>query len=286
MTAPAAPRPPCPRCASLHVKRDGSSCPDNPRYRCHGCRRTFTARTATSFAGYRWPAAIILTAVRWYGRYRLSVADVRDLLAERGIDVSARTVLSWVHTFGPLLAAEARRHARPLRRQWFCDETYVRVSGKWMYLYRAVDEDGQAVDVLLREHRDSAAAEAFFQQALARRGSPPEQIVTDKHQAYIGAVRRHLPAAEHVRTGLHRARGFTTKPIERSHVPVKDRLRPMRGLQSVRTGQCLIESLELARSVHRGFVAIAPISLRSCVHARARASATIYAALGQRLRTA
>jgi transposase, IS6 family len=224
--------------------------------------------------------------VRWYGRFRLSVADVRDLLAERGIDVSARTVLSWVHTFGPLLAAEARRHARPLGRQWFCDETYVRVSGKWMYLYRAVDEAGQVVDVLLREHRDRASAEAFFQQALDRCGGTPERIITDKHQAYMGAVRRHLPAAEHVRTGLHRARGVTTKPIERSHVPVKDRLRPMRGLQSVRTGQCLIESVELARSVHRGFIRVAPSNSGSRVHEWARACATIYTALGQRLRAA
>jgi transposase, IS6 family len=208
-------------------------------------------------------------AVRWYGRFRLSVADVRDLLAERGMDVSARTVLAWAHTFGPLLAAEARRHAPPVGRCWYVDETYVRVSGRWMYLYRAVDEHGQVIDVLLREQRDLASGRAFFAQAIARRGVRPALVVTDKHSAYPRAIRRHAPRARHVRTGLHRARGETTKPIERSHVPVKDRLRPMRGLQSVRTGQCVIEAVEAMQALRRGLhhrERVAPLS----VHERAR----------------
>src|ERR671926_1659484 len=103
--------PACPRCSSPAIKRDGRSSPGRPCLRCRGCLRTFTERTGTPFAGYRWPRDVIVMAMRWYGRFRLSVADVRDLLAERGMDVSARTVLAWVHTFGPLLAAEARRHA-------------------------------------------------------------------------------------------------------------------------------------------------------------------------------
>ena len=114
-----------------------------------------------AFRGVPWPREVIVTAVRWYGRFRLSLRDVCDLLAERGVDVSPRTVLSWVHTFGPLLAAALRRKARPLGSRWYVDETYVRVSGAWAYLYRAVDEMGQVVDVLLREHRDLASARAF-----------------------------------------------------------------------------------------------------------------------------
>ena len=135
--------PACPRCSSRVFKRDGRSSPGHHRLRCASCQRSFTARTSTPFAGYRWPREVIVMAVRWYGRFRLSSADVRDLLAERDMDVSARTVLAWVHTFGPLLAAEARRHARPVGRHWYVDETYVRVSGRWMYLYRAVDEHGR-----------------------------------------------------------------------------------------------------------------------------------------------
>jgi hypothetical protein len=89
-----------------------------------------------------------------------------EVLAERGIDVSNRTVLRWVQAFGPRLAAEARKHRRPLGRHWYTDEIFFfRGKEKW-YLYRAVDEHGQVVDVLLREHRDTASAEAFFEQAL------------------------------------------------------------------------------------------------------------------------
>ena len=115
------------------MKRDGRAA-GCQRFRCHACRRTFTGRTGTPFAAHRWPLEVIATAVRWYLRYRLSAADVRDLLAERGIDLSARIVLAWAHTFGPLLAAEGRRHARPVGTCWWTDETYVRVGGRWASL--------------------------------------------------------------------------------------------------------------------------------------------------------
>lgn len=167
-------------------------------------------------------------AVRWYFSYRLSTANVCNLLAERRLDVSRQTVADWVQKFGVLLAAVGRRYAKPLGRRWFVDETYVRVGTKWAYLYRAVDEAGQVVDVLLREKRDLKSAKAFFKQAIKRRGLVPNEVVTDKHQAYLRAVRQHAPNAKHRRTGLHRKRALTTKSIERSHVPVKDRLRSMR----------------------------------------------------------
>ncbi len=100
-------------------------------------------------------------------------------------------------------------------------------------LYRAVDETGQVVDVLFREHRDTESAVAFFRQALARTGWRPSQVISDHHQPYVKAVQEVLPEAKHVRTGLHRARGETTKPIERSHVFTRDRLRASRGLKGI-----------------------------------------------------
>ena len=221
------------------------------RFRCRMCGRTRTDRSGTPFARYRWPWEGSVTAVRWYGRFRRSLRDVCALLAERGVDVSPRTVLSWVHRFGPLLAAELRRRARPLGARWYLDATYVRVGGAWAYLYRAVDETGQVVDVLLREQRDLASARACLQQARRRRASRPETVITDKHPAYRRAVRRHVPRATHVRTGLHRARGETTQPVERSHGPVKDRLRALRGLRSVATGQRVLEAVEVAQAVRR-----------------------------------
>ena len=231
---------------------------------------------------------VIVTAVRWYGRFRLSLRDVCDLLAERGVDVSPRTVLSWVHTFGPLLAAELRRKARPLGSRWYVDETYVRVAGAWAYLYRAVDETGQVVDVLLRERRDLASARAFLQQARRRRAPGPAAVITDKHPAYGRAVRRHVPRAAHTRTGLHRTRGETTTPVERSHAPVKDRLRAMRGLRSVATGQRVLEAVEAAQAVRRGDLWRVPGRARTGVvatdGARARKQALTFLFAAQDLR--
>ena len=247
--------PSCPRCACEKTNKDGIA-HGRQRYRCGGCCRTFTTRTATPFSGYRWPQVVIIMAVRWYTCYRLSTANIRALLAERYVDVSARTILSWVHTFGPLLAAEGRRQARPLGTRWWCDETYVRVSGAWAYLYRAVDEYGQVVDVLLRSRRDLASAKAFVAQAVARRRSTPCLVITDKHPAYPRAIREHIPHARHLQTGLHRASGPTCLPIERSHIPIKDRIRPMRGLQSIRTGQSLVEGIEVAGAIRRGDLGI------------------------------
>jgi IS6 family transposase len=113
-------------------------------------------------------AEVITTAVRWSFRDRRSAAAVRDRLAERHLDVSARTVLAWAHTFGPPLAAEGRRHARRVGTTWYADETSVRVAGRWACLYRALDEQGQVVDVRLREHRELESARTFFDQAIAR----------------------------------------------------------------------------------------------------------------------
>ncbi len=110
--------PPCPRCAGGEVKKDGRD-DATQQYRCRPCRRTCIARTGTPFAGHRWPPEVIVTAVRWSLRLGLSAADVRDLLAERGVDVSARTVLHWVQKFAPLLARAGRRAAtRPGTLCW------------------------------------------------------------------------------------------------------------------------------------------------------------------------
>jgi IS6 family transposase len=112
------------------------------------------------------------TAVRWYLRYRLSRADVRDLLAKRDVDVSARAILSWAHGSGPLLAAARRRRARPCGRRWWVDETDVGVAGRWAYRYRAVDEAGQVVDVLLRAAGPRACPRLLRSGGFAARRSP------------------------------------------------------------------------------------------------------------------
>ncbi len=277
--------PPCPVCQQPASKRDGFDAADRQRYACRSCRRDFTDRSASAFAGYRWPAEVILLAVRWSLSHPLSATSVMELLAERGIDVSKRTVLRWVQTFGPLLAAEVRRHRRPLGSKCYVDEVFFFRGKEKRYLYRAVDETGQVVDVLFREHRDTASAAAFFRQALARTGWRPAQVISDHHQPYVRAVQEVLPEAEHVRTGLHRARGETTKPIERSHVFTRDRLRASRGVKALATGQRFFEGFEALHALRRGHACLGALvpghdPAAAGVHERVRAVARAVTALG------
>ena len=211
-----------------------------------------------------------------------------ELLAERGIDVSKRTVLRWVQTFGPLLAAEVRRHRRPLGSRCYVDEVFFFRGMEKRYLYRAVDETGQVVDILFREHRDTESAVAFFRQALARTWWHPTQVISDHHQPYVRAVQEVLPEAEHVRTGLHRARGATIKPVERSHVFVRDRLRGARGVKTLATGQRFFEGFEALHALRRGHAFLAALvpgydPLQATVHEGVRAVARAVDALGSRL---
>jgi putative transposase len=170
-----------------------------------------------------------------------------QLLAERHIDVSARTVLHWVQTFGPQLASVLRYHRRRVGRRWYVDEVFCFRSKHKRYLYRAVDQHGRVVDILLQDKRDRANAAAFFRRALSRSGMTPHTIVGDHHRPYIKAVASAVPLARHIRTGLHRDRGETTKPIERSHVATRDRLRGMRGLKTATWGNVFWNVLKDSR---------------------------------------
>jgi putative transposase len=213
------------------------------------------------------------------------------VLAERHIDVTARTVLNWVQTFGPQLAAALRRHRRRVGRQWTVDEVFCFRGKRKLYLYRAVDEHGQVIDVLLRDKRDRASAEAFFRQALARTDVTPKAVITDHHQPYVKAVAAVIPFARHVRTGLHRCRGYTTQPVERSHVPTRDRLRATRGLRTVRTGQRFLESFEAWHALRRGMVKLRPLvpryrPTRASMHETARAIVVAIDILGTQLKKA
>jgi len=277
--------PPCPACQQPAAKRNGHDRRGRQKYACRTCRRTFTDDTNSAFSGYRWPADVILTAIRWYLAYPLSSRQIVELLAERGIDVSHRTVLNWVQAFGPQLAAEIRRRRRPVGTRWIVDEVFLFRKGQKRYLYRAIDEDGVVVDILLREHRDTASAEAFFRQAIARTGVVPDAVVTDHHQPYIKAVKITCPGAQHVRTGLHRACGETTKSVERSHVPTRDRLRSSRGLKRTETGQRFLEGFEAVRHVRRGGMPGAAHLVRGpALHARVRQVVAAIHRLGHGLR--
>ncbi len=135
--------------------------------------------------------------MRWYLRYGLFYRDVEELLAERGIVVDHVTIYRWVQAFTPVFidAARLARHAAGSR--WFVDETYVKVAGRWTYLYRAVDQHGQVIDVLVSEHRDTAAAREFFTRAL-RLGPSPDEVTTDRAPVYPRVLDELVAAARHV----------------------------------------------------------------------------------------
>src|SRR6266508_2419194 len=193
----------CPSCQQAATKRHGRDHAGRQRYLGRLCRRTFTTVSHSAFAGYRWPPEVILTAVRWYLAHPLSATSVMIFLAERGLDVSKRTVLRWVQTFGPLLAAEVRKHRRRPGRRWWVDEVFFfrNKAREKRYLYRAIDEHGQVLDVLFRDRRDTESAKAFFRQMLRHLHTRPTTIITDHHQPYIQAVQAVFPEATHIRTG-------------------------------------------------------------------------------------
>jgi transposase-like protein len=147
------------------------------------------SHTARAFRGFRFPAEVILWAVRWYLQFPVSYRDLEAMLADRGVMVDHTTMYRWVQRFAPELEKRMRRHLRPCRGPWYVDETYIRISGEWRYLYRAVDGTGQTIDFLLSAKRDKKAAKRFFTRALGREHiRNPREVVTDRLKSYPGAL--------------------------------------------------------------------------------------------------
>jgi len=173
------------------------------------CRFTRESTPRSGFAGFRFPPDVIILAVRWYLRYG-SYRDVEELLAERGIAVDHVTVYRWVQRFTPLLIDVTRpcRHATGDR--WCVDETYVKVAGRWVYLYRAIDQYGQAIDVLVSDNRDLAATRRFFTRAL-NHGPRPTEVSTDRAPTYPRVLDELLPSARHV------VERYANNPVDADH---------------------------------------------------------------------
>jgi len=187
-----------------------------------------------------------VVAVRWYLRYGLSYRDVEELLAERAIYVDHVTVYRWVQRFTPLLADAARFTRHSPGDRWFVDETYVKVNGVWRYIYRAVDERGQVIDLLLSTRRDAAAARRFFRRALRTLLVVPNEVVTDAAPVCPAVLEELLPAA------WHHVEQYANNRIEADHGQLKRRLRPMRGLRTDGTAQVVIAGYAFVQNLRRG----------------------------------
>jgi IS6 family transposase len=199
----------------------------------------------SGFAGFRFPSEVITVAVRWYLRYGLSYRDVKELLAERGIEVDHVTIYRWVQRFTPLLINAARPCRHVPGDRWFVDETYVKVAGRWLYLYRAIDQYAQVIDVLVSEKRDLATTRRFFIQALAH-GPCPTEVTTDRAPAHPRVIEELIPAACHV------TEQYANNPIEADHGLLKARLRPMRSLKRLPSARVISAGHAFVQNLRRG----------------------------------
>src|SRR6201997_2582070 len=152
-----------------------------------------------SYKGYRFPAEIIQRAIWLYLRFTLSFRDVEDLLAERGITVSYETVRRWVNHFGPMIAADLRRRRPKPHTTWHLDEVYLKIDGRMAYLWRAVDAEGEVLDVLVQSRRNKRAALKLMRKLLKKYGFVPEKLVTDDLKSYAAAVKDLGMAKRHER---------------------------------------------------------------------------------------
>jgi transposase-like protein len=176
---------------------------------------------------------VVCLVVLWRVRYKLSLRDLPEMFLERGMVFTHEAVREWEAQLAPLLSETLRRQRRgKIGRSWYVDETYIKVKGRWTYLYRAIDREGNLVDVVLSEKRDRGAAEAFFRSARMVTGSVPERVTSDGHDAHPKAIKAEL--GEEVR---HRTNRYLNNHLEQDHRGIKQRIRSMGGFKSVESAK-------------------------------------------------
>jgi len=239
---------PCPHCVTTATAEQPRRTALGYRtFRCHGCRRSFNERTGTAFNQVQAPTDIVLLVVLWRIRYKLSLRDLAEMFLERGFTFTHETVRDWEARFAPLLAAHLRAKRRGTAGgKWHVDETYVKVNGRWCYLYWAIDREGNLVDARLSETRDMDAAQQFFRQALALAGDVPQQVTTDGHDAYPRASRETLGSGV-----THRCSRYKNNRIEQDHRAIKQRYYPLRGFGSFAAAARFCPAFEEQRQYFR-----------------------------------
>ncbi|ECG9562625.1 IS6 family transposase, partial [Salmonella enterica] len=201
-----------------------------------------------AFKRLHFPVDIMAQCVRWYLAYSLSLRDLEEMMAERGIHVDHSTLHRRVIRLVPLLDKVFRRHKRAVGRRWRMDETYIKIKGQWKYLYRAVDTAGQTIDFLLTAKRDAASALRFFRKAI-RYHCEPEVVTIDKsgaNTADLATLNMGKPEAE---TMTIRQSKYLNNLIEQDHRNIKRRIRPMLGFKSFRRAQTLLAGVELIHMI-------------------------------------
>jgi transposase-like protein len=219
----------CPHCSTKKlIQLKATTQLGYKQYKCNGCSRQFNERTGTDFNYIEWPNEVVMLALYHYYRFKLSLDDVVDLLSLRSIEVSHQTIHNWVHTFGPQLGLSMRKKRQGKNNlKWNIDAIYIKVHGHWYYLYRAIDKNGDLVDVYLNETRDATAATKFLRQAKQTSGVSPSQITTDKELALYPAIKNVFNNKT-----KHRDSKYMNNIIEADHRGIKSRWKVMKNFKN------------------------------------------------------
>jgi transposase-like protein len=212
-------------------------------------KQTLTPALSRVFKRLYYPFEVMLMCVRWYVAYGLSVRNLEEMMAERGIEVDHSTVHRWAIKLLPILEKAFCRRKRPVGKSWRVDETYIKIKGKWKYLYRAVDKAGETVDFLLRAHRDKAAAQRYFEKSIDQNGEP-ETITIGKSGSNLAALEA-LNAQRDTPIKI-RQNKYLNNIIEQDHRAIKRRTRPMLGFETFRGARILLSGIELMHMIKKG----------------------------------
>jgi transposase, IS6 family len=218
-------------------------------------RQAARVRQDQPFKGRQFTAEVILWAVRWYLMFPVSYRDLELMLQDRGVVVDHTTIFRWVQAYAAELEKRIRPHLRPTNGSWRVDETYIRVKGRWTYLYRAVDSRGQTIDFLLSVKRDAAAAKRFFRKALTQPHTVnPRTITVDKNPAYPKAVTELKGGAELWRFSRLRQVKYLNNIVEQDHRRVKRLTRPGLGFGGFWTARRTLAGFEAMAMIRKGQV--------------------------------
>ena len=204
------------------------------------------------FKGRHFEQEIIVLCVRWYLRYKLSYRDLVEMMAERGLPIAHTTILRWVQRYAPEFDKRWSRFSSQAGTSWRVDETYVRIRGRWAYLYRAVDASGKTIDFRLSPRRNVASAKAFFRKAVRSQGRSPETITLDGYAASHRAVRELQQQGRLPELTKLRSSKYLNNLIEQDHRNVKSRLSVMLGLKSFASAATTIRGVELIHRIRKG----------------------------------
>jgi len=218
-------------------------------------RRVALAGLDRSFKGRQFTAEVILWAVRWYLMFPISYRDLELMLLDRGVEVDHTTIFRWIQAYAAELEKRIRPHLRRSNGSWRVDETYVRVKGRWTYLYRAVDSRGQTIDFLLSARRDAAAAKRFFRKALAQPHTVnPRTITVDKNPAYPKAAAEIKSDGELWQFSRLRQCKYLNNIVEQDHRRVKRLVGPGLGFGSFYTARRTLAGYEAMAMIRKGQV--------------------------------